>query len=435
MRSLAYNKLGLVASSAEAPEEFGFYEITPELKFVPVDDSASAAKLVKNVRQPMGTVSVDEASVILIEEGKRYRLPLNPDYIKERSVSQKRAGDLESLLPKSLTEKAKVAVSSEHGEYRAQFATDGKISDDSRWIGREGESSWIELDLGAPKTIASIWVVSGWKREESYVAGDFDVQVMADEKWRTVEGGKVRGNRSTEKEIRLAEPITAQKIRIQAANQLFFRIYEVAAFDYVPEIDSNQIFDLGPARVCREVATERDLLNVHGSVYELPARNAQGLAKVRPIATHNLAIQDFCSHNGLLFFTGVDAATESDHIFRSDDGKAAVWAGVIDDLWKMGKPRGRGGPWMHSEVKAGVPSDPYLMTGYDRKSFTLESSATAEIRIEVDVDGTGLWVPFAKYETAPGEVIAKEFPEGFSAYWVRAISDTDSTCSFQLEYQ
>ena len=39
-----------------------------------------------------------------------------------------------------------------------------------------------------------------------------------------------------------------------------------------------------------EVATERDLFNFGGTFYELPARNAQGFAKIRPIATHNLKI-------------------------------------------------------------------------------------------------------------------------------------------------
>lgn len=32
-------------------------------------------------------------------------------------------------------------------------------------------------------------------------------------------------------------------------------------------------------RICREVATERDLFNCHGTFYELPAENADGFAK------------------------------------------------------------------------------------------------------------------------------------------------------------
>jgi len=104
----------------------------------------------------------------------------------------------------------------------------------------------------------------------------------------------------------------------------------------------------GTVRLGREVCTERDLLNCHGTFYELPAENAGGISKVRPIATHQLKIQDFCSYRGLLVMTGIQGGAGNSHIFRSNDGQANVWVGVVDDLWRLGKPRGQGGPWMHS---------------------------------------------------------------------------------------
>ena len=59
-------------------------------------------------------------------------------------------------------------------------------------------------------------------------------------------------------------------------------------------------------RTCREVCTERDLLNVGGTFYELPAENAGGFAKMRPVATHgNPAIYDYCTWRGLLAITGI----------------------------------------------------------------------------------------------------------------------------------
>lgn len=100
-------------------------------------------------------------------------------------------------------------------------------------------------------------------------------------------------------------------------------------------------------RICREVATERDLFNCHGTFYELPAENADGYAKIRPIASHNFRINDYASYRGMLVMTGIDPKKDKDneHIIVSEDGKAAVWAGAIDDLWSMGKPTGKGGPW------------------------------------------------------------------------------------------
>ena len=272
MQSLAYNKLGI------ALKDGGYYEMNQQMEFTKVDNPKKAAELVKNVAQPVRAYSVDAASILLQEDGKRYRLPKNDNYT-------------------------------------------------SRLVGKD-----------------------------------------------------------------------------------------------LP-------------RVCREVATERDLLNIHGTFYELPARNAQGVAKLRPVATHNLSIHDFCSHNGLLLFTGMDTDTKGEHIFRSTDGKVALWAGVIDDMWKLGKPRGQGGPWKDSAVKAGVPSDPYIMTAYDKKSIELSSTSAASITLEVDIDGTGLWVPYQTFKLEADKAVAHDFPEGYSAYWVRATSDTDASITVQLSYE
>lgn len=196
---------------------------------------------------------------------------------------------------------------------------------------------------------------------------------------------------------------------------------------------------LGTGRVCREVATERDLFNAGGTFFELPAENAGGFAKARAVATHNRGIHDYCSYRGLLVMSGIaaDAPAENPHIVRSDDGRAALWVGAIDDVWKLGKPRGFGGPWKNSNVKAGVPSDPYLMTGYDRKTLTLShSSASAtKIRIECDITGTGLWLPYQEFEVAAGQTLSHEFPPAFSAYWLRAVAASDCLATVQLRYE
>ena len=71
-------------------------------------------------------------------------------------------------------------------------------------------------------------------------------------------------------------------------------------------------------RICREVATERDMFSCHGTFYELPAENADGYAKIRPVATHNFRIHDYASYRGMLILTGVEpeAAATNEHIIR-----------------------------------------------------------------------------------------------------------------------
>lgn len=194
---------------------------------------------------------------------------------------------------------------------------------------------------------------------------------------------------------------------------------------------------LGPSRIDREVATERDLFQAHGTLYELPARNAGGFARIRPIATHSKRIHDYASYRGLLVMSGVrsDASGDDPHIVRSDDGKAALWVGAVDDLWKLGKPRGVGGPWTETRVKAREVSDPYLMTGYDEKALSLSADKRTTITVEVDITGTGCWQEVREFVVEPKRVRRFAFPTGFHAYWVRFRSSHAATVTAGLRYE
>ena len=195
---------------------------------------------------------------------------------------------------------------------------------------------------------------------------------------------------------------------------------------------------LGPARIDREVCRERNLFNAHGTIYELPYRNAGGFSLIRPVTTHNRRIKDFCSWRGLFVMTGISqSVNDNDRIIRSSDDKAAVWLGAVDDLWHMGKAVGVGGPWKDSVVKANEPSDQYLMTGYDQKTLTLRHSSddVVTITVEVDITGYGDWQPYQSFAVSKGETVTHRFPEDFNAYWVRTISDTDTTFTAQLQYE
>lgn len=194
-------------------------------------------------------------------------------------------------------------------------------------------------------------------------------------------------------------------------------------------------FHAGNGRVCREVCTERDLFHCHGTFYELPAENAGGFAKIRPITTHNRALYDYASWRGLLVVSGV-VSERFGKTIRSDDGQLTLWLGVVDDLWQLGKPQGEGGPWKDTPVRASVPSDPYLLTGYDRKTLTLAHRERTEraFRVEVDMTGTGLWVPYERFVVPPGKPLVHSFPAAFGAYWLRVTAEQDTIATAQLRY-
>ena len=192
-------------------------------------------------------------------------------------------------------------------------------------------------------------------------------------------------------------------------------------------------------RKAREVCTERDMLQAHGTFYELPAINAKGAIRMRPIATSDAAVHDYCSYRGLLVLSGVspEAAKDDRHVIRSDDGQAAVWVGAADDLWKLGKPRGFGGPWKNTAVEAGKPSDPYLMTGYDKKRLTLENHGKEPVRITVELDaaGDGRFAAYKDFTVAPGGSLEHRLPDWLNAYWLRTVSAKAGKVSAQLTYE
>lgn len=197
--------------------------------------------------------------------------------------------------------------------------------------------------------------------------------------------------------------------------------------------------DRGVLRLAREVATERDLFSCHGTFYELPAENADGFAKIRPVTSHNFRIHDYGSYRGMLIMTGINPqqGRGNPHVIVSEDGKAAVWAGVIDDLWKMGKPTGKGGPWKNTAVKAGQPSDPYLIGFYDKRTLSLSHEAKEPVtfRIEVEPVGHGPWMAYREITVAPGEKVEHNFLDGFQSRWIRFTTDKPAVATAWLVYE
>ncbi len=181
----------------------------------------------------------------------------------------------------------------------------------------------------------------------------------------------------------------------------------------------------------RHAVTERLLMDAHGMFYELPAFSYGGrIWGIRPICTHLRVVPDFCSWRGLF----VMASDQIDH----DQGQpqSGLWFGNLDDLWRMGKPAGWGGPWWNDPVKAGAASDPFLMTGFDKKVVHLTHDAEGMVRFEVEVDflGDGSWKPYQFFEVDRGQYVHHEFPDGFSAHWVRVRVDTDCRATVHFVY-
>ena len=207
----------------------------------------------------------------------------------------------------------------------------------------------------------------------------------------------------------------------------------------VPKLDPlyDQPFLSGWARGEREAVTERKLFNLHGTFYEIPRDNSGGVRKMRALTTHGKRITDFASWRGLWVLTGVlDNAPASDSLVKTPSGEAALWLGEIDELWKMGEPRGTGGPWKDSAVTTNAASDPFLMYGYDRKELALSHAASGDVTFTVEIDflSDNTWSAYDTLTVPAGETITHVFPSGFHAHWVRLKSDTATTATAQFTY-
>jgi hypothetical protein len=196
-------------------------------------------------------------------------------------------------------------------------------------------------------------------------------------------------------------------------------------------------FGSGWPRGAREVVSERQLFNAHGTFYEVPLPGSGGFRRMRPVATHNKHISDFASWRGLLVIAGLaSSCSNHPHVFRSDDGRAALWFGSVDDLWRLGAPAGVGGPWKDTPVQADSPSDPYLMLGYERKELKLSHGGTNTVTftVQVDVAADNTWSDYGRFSVPPGQTLKHRFPDGYSAHWVRLRTDVAAVVTATFAY-
>jgi len=187
----------------------------------------------------------------------------------------------------------------------------------------------------------------------------------------------------------------------------------------------------------RQTEHERYLMDCHGMFYELtPWAYRNRIWGLRPISTHLWVLGDYCVFRGMLVMGADGASPIHSRNPLCADPQSAMWFGKTDDLWQFGKPAGWGGVWRETPVTAGEPSDPYLMTGFDKKGLHLaqEGGGDATFTLEVDFLGDGAWKRYGAFTVPAGGYVHHEFPAGFSAHWVRVTSDADCTATAHFTY-
>ncbi|MCY3781672.1 MAG: hypothetical protein OXG78_15260 [Chloroflexi bacterium] len=187
----------------------------------------------------------------------------------------------------------------------------------------------------------------------------------------------------------------------------------------------------------REVDHERFIMDCHGMFYELsPWAYENHVWGIRPISTHLWVHGDFCTYRGMLVLGSDNASPHGGANHLAGEPQSGLYFGKTDDLWGFGKPSGWGGVWWEDEVADEEASDPYLMTGFDKKALHLSNDGGSVItfRVEVDFLGNGKWNRYASFNVGPKSYLHHEFPSGFSAHWVRIVAEEEGVATAYFTY-
>jgi len=181
----------------------------------------------------------------------------------------------------------------------------------------------------------------------------------------------------------------------------------------------------------REAQSERFLMDVFGIFYELPMMTYGGLVwGIKPISYHLRIVPDFCFWRGLFVMAGD----------QTDNGVGQPQSGLlfqnIDDLWTYGKPTGWGAVWQNDTVQAGDTSDPFLMTGFDKKTVHFKNNGKTDMEFTILVDflGNDEWNIYKKITVKGNGYNFYTFPDGYSAHWVKLRVDKKSVVTAQFVY-
>lgn len=170
----------------------------------------------------------------------------------------------------------------------------------------------------------------------------------------------------------------------------------------------------------REVETEHYLMDIQGMFYELQPMAFEGhIWGVKPICQHLRIIPDYCAFRGLFAVGGNQTTPNRDNNALSGQPQSGLWFGKTDDLWSWGRPQGWGGPWWKAGVQKDVPSEPFLLTGFERKMLHISTDKAAEFFIDIDFMGNGAWQTYEKLSVGSSLYAKHIFPDAFSAQWIR----------------
>lgn len=179
----------------------------------------------------------------------------------------------------------------------------------------------------------------------------------------------------------------------------------------------------------REIVDGRFLMHMHGMLYDFPpAFSATNTGGLRPLCTHLKMPVDYCWWNGQLVMARDDASTTGGNVWTGQS-HSALWLGQLADLEEWGPPAGFGGPWLNDLVSVGVPSEPFLVRGFQQRSLHLKHAAAAPVSfaVQYDAEGTGAWQTWTNLTVPANSYVWHLLPALLEATWLRLVPAVNAT--------
>ena len=166
-------------------------------------------------------------------------------------------------------------------------------------------------------------------------------------------------------------------------------------------------------------------MTMHGMFWSFPRTfSSVNSIGIKPRSTYLKVIGDFCRYKNRIAIGCDDTANREFLNRRKAKGHLAapqsqsnLWFIEPEMLDQIGPVIGRGAVWLNDKVQANEPSDPFLISGFQKRALHLVTDQKAKLIIEIDTKGNGKWAEFEEVEI--DGYAWYRFDPDLNATWVR----------------
>ncbi len=183
------------------------------------------------------------------------------------------------------------------------------------------------------------------------------------------------------------------------------------------------------------IGNGRRLMFLHNGLYEFPANFRPGqTGGLRPFASSLVTITDMSPWQGRLVLSQQATSVHGIPFNVPGQPNSNLQFLEADSLPSWGPRAGFGGVWVDDPIKAGIPSEPFLIGGYTHRTIHLahQADTAVTITLEIDARGDGHWGKWSTVNVPARGYTPVVLPATLTAEWLRFSADRDTVATAYL---